>query len=1048
MPSLSAFSFSRSVIQRSTYLHEREEKGTPAPYAVNDNTLGKRLEKLRKAQPLLGPTLERFYCHSQAVQDGIEPRWVRFVEQLITPNDPVGSSFAGSQKLHEDCSRQAFAFPFRQAVENFLIIVAASLKDVVSPDAEEEIYSNLSEWYLKRLIETSRYVLHLSYTQSRASYWQWCDKFLSSDHQINPWYSIAQEFPVLLRWLERIDRNCKEVVAETVARLQTDREDLESGFGIEKSDKLSNIVPGLSDPHNGGRTVLRLCFCDGMSIVYKPKPLHIDSALYAYAAKNNIGVVALKVITKNCYGWVEDASHITVSESTHKKSPECLGKAAATFWMLNATDLHSENVVPTARGIYVWDLETLLTSPLEPGTDSSNNLAIWRSHTIYTTLLFDFSFGPDQKANISGFDPSASFENLTPQIYFSIEGQHIKVSSQAPESLTQSPEPTPHLEAYSTQDLIRNFRGATAPSVRARLETFVRGLSDNIVRRAVFRDTNFYLRLLERLRQPRFLRDGATASLDLLTLHLAAPSSSTQGETIFRLVNDEIKQLLDGDIPYFSSTVGSKKLRLSDQVIDDFFAETSNRFALRKIQGLESSDIEEQVSLIEIALDKRPTCEAGAIANEIQIKTTQYSSDEFGLEEIALETMVSGYSPSGLPTRWISMYGDTSGRESRIDVGETGFFGGSWGILLALQAIETALSANLPLDRIRRFLDREAKLWRDLLRHEVNFSDSPLGFSGIGGNIFAQSVLVGLDEDRWSFLVPHIGMSVENAIASIKTDSWLDIMGGSAGLALGCEQFLLLENSSSRRELAEKAQRMCGLHLVDTAVTMDVGKAWLVPGQKSPLLGYAHGISGITVALRCVLNRSTDESDLRMIRETLGGAIDLIDHLYEENQKWYDYRSFLPASQPLNKSWCNGTPGLIRGLLELRRDLSEGAEEGLRALLDQTFRNLGRGDVYRFCCGEIGNVDLLLDFSRTLPEVEGNRMQSIAREVTKKVLSVVRGNKGTRFVPEIELPGLFHGKAGMLYVASRFLLPNLPSLSGQNIAMPNNGKTKGLSDFP
>jgi lantibiotic modifying enzyme len=93
--------------------------------------------------------------------------------------------------------------------------------------------------------------------------------------------------------------------------------------------------------------------------------------------------------------------------------------------------------------------------------------------------------------------------------------------------------------------------------------------------------------------------------------------------------------------------------------------------------------------------------------------------------------------------------------------------------------------------------------------------------------------------------------------------------------------------------------------------------------------------------------------------------------------------------------------------------------------------SLGSGDAFRFCCGEMGNFDFLLDYSRInqLEDIENETRSSVV-DVVDKIISLSNTRENHQ-IPELTFPGLFQGQSGIVYSASRFILPDLPSLSGQ-----------------
>ena len=74
--------------------------------------------------------------------------------------------------------------------------------------------------------------------------------------------------------------------------------------------RVAAIESGLSDPHNGGYSVLIVRFEDGSRVVYKPKDMRLDAAWHALVERLNrsgapLELKAVRAIARDGYGWTE-----------------------------------------------------------------------------------------------------------------------------------------------------------------------------------------------------------------------------------------------------------------------------------------------------------------------------------------------------------------------------------------------------------------------------------------------------------------------------------------------------------------------------------------------------------------------------------------------------------------------------------------------------------------------------------------------------------------------------------------------------------------------
>ena len=78
--------------------------------------------------------------------------------------------------------------------------------------------------------------------------------------------------------LATVSGNWIDSTAEFLERLEADKNLLATTFlGGKDPGPVMDVKAGLSDPHNGGRTVLALTFSSGLKLVYKPKSVALKT---------------------------------------------------------------------------------------------------------------------------------------------------------------------------------------------------------------------------------------------------------------------------------------------------------------------------------------------------------------------------------------------------------------------------------------------------------------------------------------------------------------------------------------------------------------------------------------------------------------------------------------------------------------------------------------------------------------------------------------------------------------------------------------------------
>lgn len=151
--------------------------------------------------------------------------------------------------------------------------------------------------------------------------------------------------------------------SEIEARWERDR----ASFPGLRNLRLRQIAAGLSDPHNGGRTVARLVFDDGRAIFYKPRPVGMEAG-YAELLSLWPELRAATVIDRGDYGWMPEVVAAPCSDPA--RYSRALGAHLALIDLLLGVDIHAENLVACGNDPVLIDLETLF----HPGGEADDDL--------------------------------------------------------------------------------------------------------------------------------------------------------------------------------------------------------------------------------------------------------------------------------------------------------------------------------------------------------------------------------------------------------------------------------------------------------------------------------------------------------------------------------------------------------------------------------------------------------------------------------------------------------------------------------------------------
>lgn len=857
----------------------------------------------------------------------------------------------------------------------------------------------------------ARYCLYVDWSSSGLRYPVWLDGLRDE----SGWDRVYECYPGLELRLTRLADCFLESIRELTVRLANDREALALVFGIATSDPIKVVIPGLSDPHRGGRTVMRFQFGSGRSIIYKPKPLATEAAINRYikAEETDFGLKCLNVLDCGAYGWVEDAGPARRLDRPETRDAEKLGRASAFFWLCNTTDLHSENVLPGKDGVACLDLETVFLAPWRWANQH------WRDHNVTATLLFDASaFAHARKANISGFDPTPSSGSFFADASFMVADDRlvatpVKAATAGDTGLTLI---DPSADPSEFHAFCAGFKHVSDIGLRHRLLHFLEHLPDNMSLRFVARETFQYGQISRRMAQPRFLRSVVAARADLELLHKSNHGTGSEREALHALIEDEIRQLQNGDVPYFSYDLGSTELNLSDGSSIDVFASTAKNHARIKITGAETADIDEQLALVSVAKGLGPPGHSSDIPP---------SDPEEQISWLSRRLLSAMTQPVEGPARWLTLKGDVSKQDLLVSAGGEDFYGGSLGILLALQAAESLM---LKGTEVSGFLDSQCRELERIVA-DTSRGGHGLGFSGHGGAFFVAAELLRHAPERWHNMYAAVSSRLSGLEDEILKDRVLDVVGGSAGLLIGLARLKDIGLPALDLARVDALSALARSHLVNSAIPMTAGLAWKVPWEDKPLLGYAHGWAGIVSAILLSMEafETADRNELSALSESLV----YLKSDFELNGAFIEHRSGEGVGQPLNRSWCNGTAGFLRGAFSRGLPDVTWFADAVSPMRKVAFEQIGRSQTYRFCCGEFGAVDSLLDLSRADGDAQNEAVvKQLGADLVNRALGMVAGPT-SNLVPETAFPGLFQNMAGFLYLACRLRSPDLISLSGQ-----------------
>ncbi|WIE65093.1 DUF4135 domain-containing protein [Curtobacterium sp. MCLR17_036] len=441
--------------------------------------------------------------------------------------------------------------------------------------------------------------------------------FAASLKQTSAVRAVEERAPELARLLDLTVERDVRAALEVVDAVRQDQDALR-GLGVVGS--VRSIRFGSADKHAGGRSVSIVTDTSGNRVVHKPAVADQDRLLRGVLElADPDGVVFGPVVapatlhrTGRPHTWQRFVSHDDLPD------PDAVdrwftryGALVSLAHALGSTDLHFENLIATADGPVVVDVETVSSMLAPAATDVSAHEAL-RDHidrsVLHSMLLPTRFAGSRLGSDISGLRSAATARTaMTGFDVVDAGTDHIRfddTTSSVPLAANRVTSQGREVDARDhTAAIQRGYRRgraalvAAAPAIAAALEDLVPSTV-----RQVLRPTYVYVRFLEASTHPNYLRgtDQRRALFERLPVRFRSATDTAAPE----LHRAEVDALVDLDVPAFDIEARSTGMqvrgtgrRVSGAAWTDLVSTVQEWF-----DGFLSADPDDAVRLIELAL--------------------------------------------------------------------------------------------------------------------------------------------------------------------------------------------------------------------------------------------------------------------------------------------------------------------------------------------------------------------------------------------------------------------------------------------------------------
>jgi type 2 lantibiotic biosynthesis protein LanM len=857
-----------------------------------------------------------------------------------------------------------------------------------------------------------------------------------------------RDYPVLIRQVAHVTDLWLEQSTLFVQRLVTDYDTIVSGLMSKQEQAPGRVVEvrfGEGDAHRGGRTVAIVTFENGQKVVYKPRALHIDEhfqqLLQWLNSKTDLDLKGMALHSTDTHGWVEFVEHLSCeSEAEVLHFYHQMGAYIAILYALEATDFHYENIVAHGKYPQLIDLESFF-HPYFPmlgtETNQAGEASVMRTGLLPMRITINEE---DEGLDISGLaDPEGKNALFQVGALEGIGTDEVKVTRQ--QGQLQGAANVPLLNGKKVTmcpAYIDAIKSGFVVAYRAlmqhcsELTDAQNGLLHNFEHddvRVLFRDTFVYAHLLDESWHPQIQRNGLELERHFDWLWAVAPDF----ELIRRLVKHEKRDLLNGDVPLFTTKVNSRHLWYGDeQYLENFFSQTGLELVCQRLELLNESDLERQLWLIEASLVaslKMPKTQAAdPVPGHAAIRSL---SSDSTLRPVSNETLLAEARRVGdylyeqafkgeKDAQWIALKPEDD-NTCRLMPMYYDMFSGATGEILFLAYLHEVTQEE-------KYRTLAENALTGLLRRIEYGKESirPLGlFAGWGSVVYALTHLARL----WKRA--DLIQFIENLYDTIPFGELIEIdrsysmVKGSAGFVAAN---LAYHNTFGSKKALQWAVDTAD-NLIRRAEQHDSGIGWRI-ASKVPLAGMSHGASGFALAFKRLYEATGEQRYGRIVTPILDYERSLFD---EKQQNWRDCRDVVLMQYPdravYSTGWAHGAPGIGLARIELIEAGFGGTQrmhQELTAALATTLRG-GFSKSQNLTMGSFGSLELI--FSYGLKENDPIFIDK-SRKIAAVLIQQIQDYGWNCGLPNnLITPGLMTGVTGIGYQCLRMAAPEqVPSI--------------------
>ncbi len=744
---------------------------------------------------------------------------------------------------------------------------------------------------------------------SGEEYQDYQERFLNDQGYIR---KLCGKYPEMKRLLFLRIITITRQIHQIISGVEEDIGILQEQFFPENPfKKIERIECGISDTHRGGQTVARVYLDNGKSLIYKPRNLEKDRyfmELYGlFCQSAYISFENIRILAREDFGWESYVEERPCrSEGEVKRYYRRIGILLFLCRLMDVSDIHGENIIAYGEYPMPIDLETLPGS-YERGEYENADQMIREEmkHSVLSVGILPVMIWGENGEGIilnalnrggaakTPFRVPVIREQESSAIHIAYQQGSAELPGSMP--IYQGRRTEPATYAGEIQEGFQNayrFFLKEGRQLTIRFEALFSGKS-----RYLIRHTQQYQMYLQTSFYPEFL---ACRGRRKLFLHILDKNQRDE-----RLAAQEREAVYQMDIPVF-------------------YQEGSRERWREKLRCLGEDDLKRQLSLIGLSLGlleerKYVRKKAGCPGDS---KDTGIWKERVGIQVRRIADSICAMALTMGDD--IGFYGPRIEEDGNFKIGPVDIYlyEGICGIAVFLAAV----IREYPTEKYCHIFDltiRKLQCYTEGSKGKI--PDKEMGYTGAflgeGSVVFTYLLLYEITGEKEFLAWAKRHAEIVEGIWEMEQS--MDYLTGLSGAVI---VFLKLFRLSGKKRYLETAVRM-GERIWEGCVTAGSGAGWCVIRGNGPLVGMAHGNSGLILAFSHLLELTWDGRYEERIRKLL----EYEDSLYE-NGNWKDLRH--PGGLRLcNNAWCHGAAGILLSRIK-------GAKYGSQNIAEQMGHDL------------------------------------------------------------------------------------------------------------